>query len=79
MKHRNYRNDDEDMPVWKERLIGVLTILDIALWISVVRLFKAGHVEANVKVFFPAFIVAVIIFLMIPSKGGGWHALDRWL
>jgi hypothetical protein len=53
--------------------------LDIALWISVVRLFKAGHVEASVKVFFPAFIVAVIIFLMIPSKGGGWHALDRWL
>ena len=78
MKRRNYRNDDEDMPVWKERLIGVLTILDIALWISVVRLFKAGRLEASAKVFFPALFVTVIIFLLIPFNGGG-HVLDRWL
>lgn len=78
MKRRNYRNDDEDMPVWKERLIGVLTILDIALWISVVRLFKAGRTEACAYIFLLALFVTVIIFLLIPFNGGG-HALDRWL
>ena len=62
MKHRNHNDDDEDMPVWKERLIGVLTILDIALWISVVRLFKAGHVEASVKVFFQPLLLRLLCF-----------------
>ena len=76
MKHRNYRNDDE--PKWKKRLVGVLGILDIALWISVVRLFNAGKLEASAIVFFPALFVLVIALLLIPFRCGG-HALDRWL